>query len=79
MVLASALSLQVISAVDPEHFSKGLRAGDAWHYPLGQFVPVSVAVGDFNGDGKPELAIAYQAINTDHALHVQILTIDPAR
>jgi len=32
-------------------------------FPVGA-VPVSVAVGDFNGDGKPDLAIANQSGNT---------------
>ena len=66
--------LRVVSAVDPKDFSQGLRTG-----PEARILPdptsrPAVAVGDFDGDGRVEIAIAY-------SVHIQsrlnIYSVDP--
>ena len=62
LVLATRSGVRLLSAVDPGNFSKGLQAGpkaNALSYPL---VSPSIAVGDFNGDGYPEIAVAYESL-----------------
>ncbi len=62
--------LQVISAVDPQNFSKGLKAGPAFTLPSAAASPgrnvSQVVVGDFAGNGTPEIAVTYQVQYSAH-------------
>ena len=63
----------MVSAVDPKDFSKGLYSGPIWTPFTGLNRP-AVAVGDFDGDGRMEIALAYDAI-TEQRLN--IFRVDP--
>ncbi len=66
--------VRVVSAVDPEDFSQGLRSGaEARILPDPTSRP-AVAVGDFDGDGRMEIAVAY-SVHTQSRLN--IYSVDP--
>src|SRR5262249_26720453 len=47
----------VLSAVDPNVPSKGIRAGNPPAFDFPGVFPLSVAAGDFTGQGRPVIAI----------------------
>lgn len=50
-----------------------------WAFPSGE-IPVDVAVGDFNGDGRGEIAVLYQSTDTsDHNSYVDVWTASGVR
>ncbi len=73
VVIASSSNVRVVSAVDPKDFSKGLYYGPKWTTYDALERP-AVAVGDFDGDGRMEIALAYDAI-TEQRLN--IFRVDP--
>ena len=73
VVIASSSNVRVVSAVDPKDFSKGLYSGPKWTSYTGLNRP-AVAVGDFDGDGRMEIALAYDA-TTEQRLN--IFRVDP--
>ncbi len=60
VVLASRSGVRLLSAADPEQFSKGLVAAQAARFTAYSLSRPAVAVGDFDGDGHPEVAVAYE-------------------
>ncbi len=78
VVIASKSGVRIVGAVDPEDSSKGIYSGPVWKAAdyKGTNANLSVAVGDFAGDGQHEVALSYGS--TDQATTwLVILTVDP--
>jgi hypothetical protein len=60
---SAVLVLLVVAAAAGAAPAGALSFGAAAHYPTGRG-PAAVAVGDFNGDGRPDLVAAGYASNT---------------
>ncbi len=78
VVIASKSGVRVVGAVDPEDSSKGIFSGPVWKADdyKGSNANLSVAVGDFAGDGQHEVALSYGSSDKTRTLLV-ILTVDP--
>ncbi len=78
VVIASASGVRIVSAIDPNDFSKGLYSGPPWKPAAyrGRNSNLSVAVGDFLGDGHHEVAISWGNTDLNKGL-LNILTVDP--
>ena len=59
--LASIVSVLIVLAAAPSN-AVALEFSAAKNYPVGT-APVAIAVADFNGDGKPDLAVANSGSN----------------
>src|SRR4029077_1641654 len=55
-ILGMTISLSLLMMGNPSHLA-GVDFAPATSYPVGTS-PAAVAVGDFNGDGKPDIAVA---------------------
>lgn len=62
VVIASRSGIRLVSAVDPADFLKGLHAGPKAEFQAYPLVRPAIAVGDFNGDGYPEIAVLYESL-----------------
>ena len=76
IVIASRSGLRLIRAVDPREFSKGLYSGPLMRFEKFATSMVAVAVGDFDGDGHPGVAVAYDALFDRHR-YLNIYEVDP--
>src|SRR5207248_1883436 len=76
IVIASHLGIRIVSAVDATNFSKGIQSGPFLTIdPEGSY-KATVAVGDFDGDGRPEVAVAYDRLSTAQGW-LSVYTVDP--
>jgi integrase len=63
--------------VDPGDFSKGIQAGPFLTIDPNGSANASVAVGDSDGDGRPEVAVAYERFLVPPQGLLSIFTVDP--
>ncbi len=76
IVIASRSGVRLLSARDPKDFSKGLYSGPHMGFDPNANSDVAVAVGDFDGDGSPEIALAYHAFFAKQR-RLNIYKVDP--
>jgi hypothetical protein len=62
IVIASFSGIRVVSAADPKEFSNGLYSGPQWNAPQTFLYRPAVAVGNFDGEGQPEVAVAFDSV-----------------
>ena len=72
-------SAVVLTAVDPNAPSKGIRAGNPNFFDFPSVEPLSVAAGDFTGQGHPVIAILGRVDENGDlgGLGIQFYTVDP--
>ena len=72
-------SAVVLTAVDPNAPSKGIRAGNPNLFDFPSVEPLSAAAGDFTGQGHPVIAILGRNDNNGNpgGLGIQFYTVDP--
>ncbi len=82
VVIASKSGVRIVAARDPHDFAKGLYTGPVFK-PANYLADyrtsntnLSLAVGDFLGDGQHEVALFYGNTDKNKAL-LDILTVDP--
>ena len=75
IVLASRSGVRLISAADPHQFSKGLSVAQQAKFTAYPLSRPAVAVGDFDGDGHPEVAVAYEDLS-QQAWRLNIYRVD---
>jgi hypothetical protein len=76
VVIASFSGVRVVSAVDTKDFSKGIKSGPQWKSPQALLYRPAVAVGNFDGEGPLEVAIAYDNVHDDRGW-LSIYQVDP--
>ena len=77
IVIASSYGIRIISAVDPKDPSKGIISGPFSVIDAEGSYKAAVAVGDFDGDGQPEIAVAYDAVHGTPQGRLTIYKVDP--
>ncbi|MBV9268017.1 MAG: hypothetical protein JO061_17750, partial [Acidobacteriaceae bacterium] len=78
VAILSASGLRVIGPVDPKDPSKGIYSGPVWTPTdyRGSNTNISIAIGDFRGNGQREIALTYG--NTQgNRCWLDIVTVDP--
>jgi hypothetical protein len=72
-------SAVVLTAVDPNAPSKGVRAGNPNFFDFPSVEPLSAVAGDFTGQGHPVIAILGRNDNSGNpgGLGIQFYTVDP--
>ncbi|HXR57554.1 MAG TPA: hypothetical protein VN858_12170 [Casimicrobiaceae bacterium] len=72
-------SAVVLTAADPNAPSKGIRAGNPNFFDFPSVEPLSVAAGDFTGQGHPVIAILGRVDDNGgpDGLGIQFYTVDP--
>ncbi len=76
IVLASSYGIRIVSAIDPNDFAKGITSGPFSAVDADGSYKAAVAVGDFNGDGRLEIAVAYDALNNAQG-RLKVYKVDP--
>lgn len=79
VVLALKSEMRIISAVNPFDFSKGLQSGPVFKpaFYKSSDSKTAIAVGDFRGDGRREIALALELKTFPGIIRVQALSVDP--
>jgi FG-GAP-like repeat len=77
IVIASLSGIRVVSAVDPKDFSKGIQSGPFSIIDTEGSYRAAVAVGDFDGDGRLEVAVAYDRFYSEAQGRLSIYKVDP--
>jgi hypothetical protein len=77
IVIASSYGIRIISASDSQDFSKGIKSGPSSVIDVDGSYKAAVAVGDFDGDGRPEIAVAYDALHGIPQGRLAIYKVDP--